>query len=73
MKTVLSRLGLILGAGFMVAWIATGDVPVPDPKAGNRWHAGTAVMVVLVAGLGWLTGWLIGWALDGLAKRKNAE
>ena len=70
MKTGLSRLGFVLGAGFMVAQIAT--TPPADLKL-NYWAAGTAVIVVLVGGMGWLIGWLVGWALDWLAKGKKAE
>ena len=73
MKTVLSCLGLLLGAGFMLIQIATGGAPVPGLQASNYWNASAAVMVVLVGGVGWLIGWLVGWALDGLAKGKKAE
>jgi len=69
MKTVLSCLGLLLGAGFMLTQLATTPLP------GNQryWHASAAIVVVLVGGMGWLIGWLVGWALGRFAKHGTAE
>jgi hypothetical protein len=70
MKTALSRLGLFLGAGFMVGHIITSGLagsPMP------YWHAGAALRVVLVGGVGWWIGWLVGWGLDRFTEGKKAE
>ncbi len=66
MKTGLSRLGLLLGAGFFLSHF------VNTPLAGIHWEIAAGVLV-FSAGLGWLAGWLIGWALEGFAKSKKGR
>jgi len=75
MKTALSRIGLFLGAAFMVGLIATGGATVPGRLVTNHWNAsaGAAIMVVLVGGVGWLIGWLVGWGLDRLSNIRKDE
>ena len=75
MKTALSRLGLFLGAGFMVGQIVTGGASVPGRLASNHWNANAsaAIMVVLVGAVGWLIGWLVGCGLDRFTKDRKAE
>ena len=72
MKTALSRLGLLIGAGFMLWQIATGRAPESGLQTLNQhWQPGAnaAIMVVVVGGMGWLIGWLVGWALDWIRRR----
>lgn len=64
MKTGLSRLGLLFGAGFVFAQL------VDRPWGGVQWSV-VPWLLVFSCGLGWLVGWLAGWALDGLAKSKK--
>ena len=70
MRDLLSRLGLVLGAAFMLAHVAI--TPLPRFQA-NYKNASAAALVVVAGGVGWLMGWLVGWALDRFAKGKKAE
>jgi len=54
----------------MLVHIATGGAPMPGFQASNYWNGGSAVMVVLVGGSGWLIGWLVGCALDRFRQTK---